>query len=130
MKGLELPINVLIIIAIAVIVLLAVIVLFYSGYGSTQGTFTVESAKTDLCYMLAQRYKCNEKSYNIYDTNLKYDVNGDGNQNGATDPSTFWSSPPSPACGTGAASHDNLASLCYCHYFLKNEADCAKICGC
>ena len=38
-KGIELPVNVLVIVAVAVIVLLGIVALFMGGFGSAAGTF-------------------------------------------------------------------------------------------
>ena len=49
MKGIELPINILVIVAVAIIVLLGVIALFYSSwFGGTQ-PMSLEAAKAQAC---------------------------------------------------------------------------------
>ena len=48
-KGIELPINILVIVAVAIIVLLGVIALFYSSWFSGTGTISLEAAKGTAC---------------------------------------------------------------------------------
>ncbi len=48
-KGVELPINVLVIVAVAVIVLLGIIALFMAMFGPTGPTFEIESAWNKGC---------------------------------------------------------------------------------
>lgn len=57
MKGIELPINILVIVAVAIIVLLGVIALFYSSWFSSTGPVTSQSAISAACSQ-ASRQGC------------------------------------------------------------------------
>jgi len=114
MKALSLPVNVLVIIAIAIIVLLAVIVLFYSGYSSSQ-KITLDAAKSQGCHALVES-NCILGPSTIYIKN--FDVDKDGTVN--TDKSPM------------ADSDDNLMRLCTDYYMIAATAitDCKKLCNC
>jgi hypothetical protein len=60
-KGIELPINILVIVAVAIIVLLGVIALFYSSWFSGTGPVTAESAKSRAC-SIANRLGCTDST--------------------------------------------------------------------
>ena len=49
MKGVELPINILVVVAIAVIVLLGLVALYFIGFNPFSVTTAVESAKNNAC---------------------------------------------------------------------------------
>jgi len=124
MKGLELPINILIIIAIAVIVLIALIAMFYPAFSGGSQTVSVESVKSAACQILVTAKNCNEYTKNINITNF------DANQNGDLDPGNSWVIGTS-ACGSGApANSDSLAALCDCYYQINSESKCKALCGC
>ena len=57
MKGIELPINILVIVAVAIIVLLGVVALFYSSWFSGTGPVSAGSATTSACNQ-ASRVGC------------------------------------------------------------------------
>ena len=60
MKGVELPINILVIVAIAVIVLLGLVALYFIGFNPFSVTTAVESAKNNACRdYLHQNPVCN-----------------------------------------------------------------------
>jgi hypothetical protein len=63
MKGIQLPVNILIIVVIAVIILVAVIGFFYSSWRPSTGTISVESSKNSACQVLNGR----ECSMSVYD---------------------------------------------------------------
>ncbi|MBR9682212.1 MAG: hypothetical protein GOV02_00920 [Candidatus Aenigmarchaeota archaeon] len=48
-KGLELPVNVLVVVAIAVIVLLGIVALFMSGFGSAASSITTTAEWNEEC---------------------------------------------------------------------------------
>lgn len=58
MKGMELPINVLIIVAVALIALLGVIALYFSGFNPFSTTMSVEAVKNEACRRLVQERRC------------------------------------------------------------------------
>jgi hypothetical protein len=121
MKGIELPINILIIIAIAIIVLIAVVSMFYGPFSSGTETVSSDIAKNDACQILISR-KCNvltsDSVINNFDANRDNSING-----GAT---AF----PTNCTAAGGATRDNLASLCICYYSITTEAGCKDFCGC
>ena len=49
MRGLELPVNVLILLAIAVIVLLGVVTLFFGGFGGPSGVISLQTVTSTAC---------------------------------------------------------------------------------
>jgi len=48
-KGIELPINILVIVAVAIIVLLGVVALFYGSWFNSTQPVTIESVKSQIC---------------------------------------------------------------------------------
>jgi hypothetical protein len=56
-KGIELPINILVVVAVAVIVLLGVVALFFSGWFSGTAPMSIEAAKSQACN-IASRQGC------------------------------------------------------------------------
>ena len=95
MKGLELPINTLIVIVLAVIVLIAMIALFYSGMLMPQQSISQEVALRNAC-MKMLNYECKTNSKDIQT------VDFDADKDGITDES--------------AADGDNLLYLCVNYY--------------
>ena len=125
MKGIELPINALIVIAIALLVLLGIVALWMSGWsGGSQG-ITLEAAKSTGCGALMRNSSgCSavDPSIIIYHgltpTVPTFDVNGDGKV-GVVD----------------TANLDNLTTLCIIYYGVPNDSassksPCRRICGC
>jgi hypothetical protein len=104
MRGVELPINVLVIVVIAVIVLLAVVAVYFAGwtpYASSAGT---DAIKNDLCRRLS--YDCSKDPTTIPSN---FDVGDDG-----------------------STANDNLQGLCEVYYDIT-PADldgCRRLCGC
>jgi hypothetical protein len=117
MKGLELPINALIIIVIAVLVLLGIAALWMSGWGGGSQGVTVEAAKAAACGVVMRDSRgCMSvtPSTITFDGNTptvpKFDINKDNLFTAA----------------------DNLQLLCSTYYGTGAAAasDCRKICGC
>ncbi|MHA1686746.1 MAG: hypothetical protein ACTSYD_10120 [Candidatus Heimdallarchaeaceae archaeon] len=129
MKGISLPINALVIVAIAVIVLLGLVALYFGGFNPFSTAITVESAKNDACDTLV-RYGCNVNTNTI--TIDDFDADQDGAIGAADTGSGFdWANPPASCKGSAInAIGDNLASLCFCFYNKKSEAECKALCGC
>ena len=75
MKGIELPINVLVIIATAVIVLLGIVVLYMSGAGGGMFQMSATAAENNACAEL-QRFGCGTTS--LDQVMIDYDTNRDG----------------------------------------------------
>ena len=57
-KGIELPINILVIVAVAIIVLLGVIALFYSSWFGGTGQISAETAKANACNRASREGLC------------------------------------------------------------------------
>jgi len=126
MKGLELPINALVIIVVAVIVMIALIAMFYPAFlGGTIAT-TSESAKSTACAILVEAKNCNVNTNTITISNF------DANRHGDVGDSTADAGYPTACDGTAAtnSAHDNLATLCLCYYSSPTEASCKALCGC
>ncbi|MBU5557873.1 MAG: hypothetical protein KQA33_02240, partial [Candidatus Aenigmarchaeota archaeon] len=60
-KGIELPVNILVVIAIAVIVLLAMVALFMGGF-KPAGAMSAEAAWTEGCRQVIYRCQAIDKS--------------------------------------------------------------------
>jgi len=71
MKGIELPINVMIIVVIAVVVLLGVMALFNTGWGSGSSIISIESQKNSYCQVLDAR-DCNNPTQEMTDFCSEY----------------------------------------------------------
>jgi hypothetical protein len=108
MKGVELPVNVLIIVVLALIVLLAIIALFFGVWNPTQ--ITAEAAKNSACYTLLST-GCEDPERIATDN---FDANNDGVVN----------------------EYDTLQELCENYYGIDPSSpdrinDCKKIvCRC
>jgi len=144
MKGIELPINILVIIAMAVMVLLGLVAIYMGGFGGGAGQIQLNNAKTEACQELIRSGKCGD-----YDATKNILVSGfDANKDGNLNPGS--SIPSSPKAGGGinppSGSQDNLFTLCV-NWFscpqpksLDNPedtdkrafVDCChkKVCGC
>ena len=134
MKGLELPINVLIIVAVALIVLLAVVAMYFSGFNPFTTTVGLEGVKNDACRRLVQEERCKEETQNIKIDNFDADKDG---QMGSSEPFSGWlwvfsGNPTRDAlCAKESmAVGDNLASLCACYFSIYSEGECKVMCGC
>lgn len=112
MKGLSLPINVLIIVIVAVIVLLGVMTLFMGSWTPFGQSMSAEAAKAAGCRKVinncdaqSNEYDGEEYRFNGENGMPSFDVNGDGN--------------------TGTAD-DTMYDLCNNFY----GTDCKSLCGC
>jgi len=126
MKGISLPINVLVIVAIAIIVLLGLVAMYFTGFGPFTTAVGLEGIKNEACRELVQEKRCTGETREvwIYD----FDANKDTTNNGGN---IFdWTAALADQCGTAAISKDNLASLCACYYTIGSEASCKALCGC
>lgn len=120
MKGIILPINVLVIVVIAVIILLGIIALYVSGWGPFGGTLSLEGVKNSACRELVQKHNCAVATNTITISNF------DADNDGSNDPSQVftWSAPDNSTDG------DNLAALCYYQYSRTTDAACKALCNC
>jgi hypothetical protein len=104
MKGIELPINVLVIVAIAVIVLLGLVVLYFIGFNPFSGSVSLTSLKSQGCSNFTLNYDCGRRGANTNDISLP------GNSYGVY----------------------TLQELCedYLNVSSGDTAGCAALCGC
>jgi hypothetical protein len=106
-KGVELPINILVIVAIAVIVLLGLVALYFTGFGPFSGVAGQEAIKNQACATLNPRAGCTDDPSTIP---VNYDVDGDGNI---------------------AIAQDNWQTFADSFYACAGDSACAKrICSC
>ena len=114
MKGVSLPINIIVIIVIAMIVLLAIIALFMGVW--EPDTLIVEAAKNNACNVLVST-GCDDTT-KVYITN--FDVDGD-TEMGVDD------------LGAPVDTDDNLQTLCEKYYSVGygNDIECrTTVCRC
>jgi len=132
MKGIELPISTLVIVAIALIILLALVAMYFTGFGPFSSAVGLEGIRGEACRILAQEKRCMSATNSITIPNFDAD---EDNTIGSDEPGgTSWTWGTSlcglPAPQTTATNGDNLASLCACYYSIDNEGDCKQLCGC
>ena len=144
MKGVELPINVLIIVAVALIVLLGIVALFFTGWSPFPATVGLESIKNAACRELAQEFQCKISTADVEIHN--FDADRDGflgvDDTASSDDIIGWCE--NPAVGNMG---ENLFNLCRCHYNMGPliaystrvltaqetadlESSCRRMCGC
>ena len=132
MKGISLPSETIVIIALAVIVLLAVITLIYIVYPSTAETISLESAKSNACQTIASLGCRTDPRFVIINN---YDADGDGNR-GSADAGPLWDWSATSGYNDPTLNfNDNLAALCVTRYGITNDAaagpeNCRQFCGC
>ena len=80
MKGIELPINILVVVAIAVIVLLGMVALYFVGFNPFGTAVNTEGVKNDACGILV-RGGCTATVSSI---TTNFDANKDGKVGGYT----------------------------------------------
>jgi len=105
MRGIELPINVLVIIMLAVIVLIAVLALYFGGFVQPASSMSLESARQQACTQLIQKGLCGDKAGPLMIPIKNFDANKDGKLEYAE----F-------VTGSGIYLGDNLSQLCI-NYF-------------
>jgi hypothetical protein len=103
MKGIELPINVLVIVSIAVIVLLGLVVLYFIGFNPFSGSITLTSLKNIGCSNFTLSYNCGNSAIKTT-TGIILPVN------------TY-----------GIAT---LSDLCTQKFGAPTESQCRTVCGC
>jgi hypothetical protein len=123
MKGLELPINVLIIVAIAIIVLIALVAMFYPNFKNSSITVNSDIYKSSACQIMMDR-QCAPSPSEITIANF------DADQDGQQDSGSVWTFGTSKCRDKAGTGKDNLASLCECYYSITNENSCKALCGC
>lgn len=125
MKGVELPINVLILVVLGLIILLAILGLFYGVWTGGASGVNLESAKNSACQLLIST-GCNDNIETIYTNNF------DADKDGTLD--TGFGLGQCNEVPTIGPSKDNLRMLCKCWYNIPDDRiieDCKKlICNC
>jgi len=116
MKGIELPINVLIIVVIALIILLALIGLFYGVWTPGSSGLNLEGAKNSACQMLVSTGCGDSRSILVNDFDADKDGQFEGLSNNG-DRSKCGSITPDPGMG------DSLFMLCVCWYNIGDIGD-------
>ena len=112
MRGLELSINVLVIITIAVIVLLGLVVLYFIGFNPFSGSVSLTSLKNTGCSNFSLNYDCGRRDASTTDICLPKN--------------NFL-----PAACTAATSNaSNLYRLCTNFFNVTTDAQCKEVCGC
>jgi hypothetical protein len=132
MKGVELPISTIVIIALILLVLLGVVALWISGFGGGAQGVTLEAAKSTACAEVMRYYLgCSAKDPKDV-TIPNFDANANG-KSGITEATQRFNDADPNIC-TSTSSYlingDNLQLLCYCYYNAKTASDCRKVCGC
>ncbi len=120
MRGVELPISAIILIALAIIALIALIAFLYPEFLGQSESFSVVSVKNTACMEFLDN-NCDVDPMNI-------DVNFDADRNGEAIPRTDCDR----SCGPGI-SCDNLRTLARCWFGCPDLTivQCAKkLCGC
>jgi hypothetical protein len=121
MKGVELPINVIVLVVLALIVLLGILALFFGVWPQGSTGINLEGAKNGACQILISTNCGSPSSVNVKD----FDADKDGTLNEVGPESSINAAD----CGKPGFK-DNLAMLCLCWYGA-NEADCkTRVCGC
>lgn len=64
MKGMELPINMIIVVAVALLVLITVFVFFLSGTSGGLGSIEKANLRNRMCTALSSGYQCNPANVN------------------------------------------------------------------
>ena len=104
MKGIELPINVLVIVAIAVIVLLGLVVLYFIGFNPFSGSISLTSLKNQGCSNFSLNFNCGGRGATTSDIIL-----------------------PANSYNLRA---NTLNALCNQYFNATTEAECRSLCGC
>jgi Tfp pilus assembly protein PilE len=122
MKGIELPINVMIIVLIALVVLIAIIALFTGVWNPGSQSLSLESAKSSACQKLVSA-QCSFETYDIVVNN--YDADNDGK----IDPGTSFSKCSDWTGSTDYDKCDNLYALCKKRLSISDNG-CRQLCNC
>ncbi|MDI6606666.1 MAG: hypothetical protein QME65_05960 [Candidatus Omnitrophota bacterium] len=105
MRGITLPVNVIVILVLAVLVLVGVLGLYMSGWMGPAGGVSVEAAKIAACREFVSK-GCVGSTADISVTNF------DADNSGAYD------------------AGDTLQALCANYYNAPGETACKDLCGC
>ncbi len=130
MKGVELPLNMMIIIAVVLLVLLGILSLWTGGWVGQTRSVDLETARAKACAELIRR-GCEPNVVGVQIDDF------DADQDGRIDPGNWITTgcaetPPASIIHTA----DNLHMLCYCWYRIpllpttEFQFKCKKLCGC
>ena len=114
MKGVELPINVLVIVAIAIIVLLGIVVLYFIGFNPFSGSISLTSLKNAGCSNFSLNFNCGSR--------------GTGGIGSPKDPADICL--PTNTYLTSGCATNNLQQLCTNFLGASTPAQCRQVCGC
>jgi hypothetical protein len=135
-KGIELPINILVIIAVAVIVLLGVIALYFSGFMGPAGIVTQDAAKSAACKIVMSNVAgCEQADPTAIILGELGTSPFDGNKDGHA---CYTGSTDTACIGAAALPEDTLQDLCKNYFGVTTsapptgaqKASCRQICGC
>lgn len=112
MKGIELPINALVIVAIAVIVLLGIVALYFIGWNPFSGGVSLMSLKNTGCSNFSINFDCGSRGATPSDIILP--------------PNSF------NLTSRSNAANKSLQALCenYFNISLNDGAACRALCNC
>ena len=120
MKGVELPVNVLVIIVIAVIVIIALVAML-TGAIPILGPASQSAAFNAACQVLITGQRCSIEDATLT-IDVAWDVNGLGGQpDGKINPIESVTDP---------TIRDTLFKMCTSKYQATTDAACKKLCGC
>lgn len=114
-KAIVLPINILVIVAIATVTTIGMVGIYGTGFNPFSTSINLESVKNVACRKLVFG-GCKAGTNEI-------SVSYDANKNKVNDTGSNWNW----ATGTG---DDNLAALCYNFFGRRDEKSCKQLCGC
>lgn len=145
MKGVELPINTIIIVVIALIVLIALVALFFGTYNPTSGSTSLQAATSATCMRvnptLCSGVSAADAAANAVKAARMPVYDFDANKNGVSNDHTT----PCPDGQMTCGGEDNLEMLCSKYYGINGccvggvccaptspfVQDCMKgVCGC
>ncbi|MFH1474100.1 MAG: hypothetical protein ABIE55_04410 [Candidatus Aenigmatarchaeota archaeon] len=134
MKGIELPINILVVVAVAVIVLLGLVALYFSGFMGPAGLMNQEAAKQKYCALIMRSPEGCSGGVALDSIDvLDFDADRDRTL-GAEDTGSDWtwgtSTCGAPTGGGPSADGDNLAALLACYFGVTEERNGLVSCGC
>jgi hypothetical protein len=127
MKGIELPINILVIIAVAVIVLLGVIALYFSGFMGPAKVLDQNSAKQKYCAVVMRSPTGCQGGIAL---NSILITDFDADQDTQLDFGNVFAWADACPTALAGAQKDNLAALLRCYYGIASESEGLKSCGC
>jgi hypothetical protein len=114
MKGIELPINILVIVAIAVIVLLGLVVLYFVGFNPFSSGISLTALKNQACGNFTLSYSCGSRGATTQSVLLSANSFGITTLFDLCCKKLGMTSATPPACTYTAAANTECAQLCGC----------------